>query len=136
MLDGTVWEMYGDQARQVFEGMQQRDNRYLVVKKGKNQTFIPIQNILYVEFAMATIRDQIEEQIEEKWEQIFALVHHPYYDVAALEEMEWFSEETTTYVREEGGQWQVITYDPRVAKLMFEIEALNHKLELLENEES
>jgi hypothetical protein len=136
MLDGTVWEMYGDQARQVFEGMQQRDNRYLVVKKGKNQTFIPIQNILFVEFAMATLRDQIEEQIEEKWEQIFALVHHPYYDAAALEEMEWFSEENTTYIREEGGQWQVITYDPRVAKLMFEIEALNHKLELLENEES
>lgn len=136
MLDGTVWEMYGDQARQVFEGMQQRDNRYLVVKKGKNQTFIPIQNILYVEFAMATIRDQIEEQIEEKWEQIFALVNHSYYDVAALEEMEWFSEENTTYVREEGGQWQVITYDPRVAKLMFEIEALNHKLELLDDEES
>ena len=102
MIDGTVWEMYGDQAKQVFEGIQQKDNRFLIIKKGRNQTFSPMQNILYVEFAMKTLRDKIEQKIEKKWEQLFSMVNHSY-DEEMLENLEWCAEEDRTYVRFEGG---------------------------------
>lgn len=136
MLGGSVWELHGEEAEQVYYGLQDTIGAFLLINRGNHQTYIPIQHILYVDFAMSSESERIEKEIEEKWSSIYFLVQNSDYEPDELEELEWYSEEVTTYVRGNDGRWVPITNDPQVAQLMFEIDELDDKLdELLKKEE-
>lgn len=127
MLDGFVLELQGDAAVQVHERMKNPWLPFLTIEQDNHQTVIPIQNILYIDFTRLDQIQQIKQQMEKRWEQIYQAV--PLDEILLPEEREWAAEEEKTFVLKDDGEWEMVSQDPQVAQWLFEIEWLEEQLE-------
>lgn len=128
MLDGFVLELQGDAAVQAHERMKNPWLPFLTIEQDNHQTVIPIQNILYIDFTRLDQVQQLEQEMEKRWEQIYQTVQLDA-AISLPEEREWAAEEEKTFVLKDDGEWEMVSQDPQVAQWLFEIEWLEEQLE-------
>lgn len=130
LVDGAVLRYQEEQAQNIYQQIQNPWLPFLTVEKERRKIYIPLQNVVLIDFLKIDDVIAIKLKIEKKWKQLLDAIDVPETSIP-LDQMEWYVEGDITYVSEDSEEGRMVSQDPLVAKILLEIDRLETQLEKL-----